>query len=278
VTRARRCADLSIGAARLLIALTLHPAGPLHAQDRSFTGDIDDVLDDIFLVWSAPFNASARDLHGLALVAGIAAPALLLDAEIQRWLAAHPESLPVALTAPFREGLPFNHLGRTHVLAPASAALWLAGLAFDVDALRDAGLGCAASNVATTLARFSFSYLVGRARPSETDDPYTFHVPAFAAHEERSFPGGHAANIMSCVSFWTRRFELGAAEPLLFTLASLVAFGRTVDGAHWTSDTLLGMSWGFAVGRAVAGESRKRENSREERLRLRPYVAFTVRF
>lgn len=262
----------------LLIAFGIQTPSSVGAQDRSFRGDADDLFDDIFFVWSAPFNASTRDLHGVALVAGIVGPAMLLDAGVQRWLDAHPESLPVKLVAPFREGLPLNHLGRTHVLTPTSAALFLAGVAFDQDGLRDAGLGCMASNVATTLARFSFSYLVGRERPSETDDPHGFKVPAFANHEERSFPGGHAANIMSCVSFWTRRFDLGIAEPLLFTVASLVAFGRTVDGAHWTSDTLLGMSWGFAVGKAVAGESRKRDNSREAPLRLRPYVAFTARF
>jgi membrane-associated phospholipid phosphatase len=261
------------------LAVALAALGaPADAQERRVRDDLDDIFDDIFFVWSAPFNASTRDLEGLAAVGGLVGGGMLVDGQVQRWLDAHPTSLPVKLVGPFREDRPLNHLGRTHFLVPTSTLLWLAGAALGEDGMRDAGLGCIASDIATTLSRFSFSYVVGRKRPRYADDPYEFRVPAFGGFDERSFPGGHAANIMSCVSFWSHRFDLGVAEPLLYALASLVGFGRTVDGAHWTSDTLLGMSWGFAVGKAVAGESRNRENRREDGLRMQPHLQWSIRF
>jgi membrane-associated phospholipid phosphatase len=83
---------------------------------------------------------------------------------------------------------------------------------------------------------------------------------------------------MSCVSYWSHRFDLGVAQPVPYAIAALIGFARVVDGAHWTSDTLLGMSWGFAVGKAVAAESRDREVDREAALRIRPYVTWRIRF
>jgi membrane-associated phospholipid phosphatase len=67
-----------------------------------------------------------------------------------------------------------------------------------------------------------------------------------------SFPGGHAANIMSCASFWSRRFQLSVAEPLLYLAALGVGWGRTFEGAHWSSDTFIGQAYGWSVGQGIA--------------------------
>lgn len=282
-TTGRQCTSIPAVAAACRSAVLALLAGcaavqQAGAQERRVRDDLDDVFDDIFFVWSRPFHATAHDLEGAAVVGGLVGAALLVDAPVQRWLDEHPRSLPVLLLNPFREHSPLNVLGRTYLLAPVSAALWLTGAALDEDGLRDAGLGCMAANVATTLSRVTFSWIVGRRRPRFTDDPYEFDVPALGGWEQRSFPGGHGANIMTCTSFWTHRFELGAAEPVLFAVAALVGMGRVADGAHWTSDSLFGMSWGFAVGKAVAGESRVRENDRREGLRLQPYLQWSIRF
>ena len=81
--------------AGLLIALTFTTAAPAVSQERGIGDDADDFFDDVLFVWSAPFNASLRDLHGLALVAGLAGGGLLVDGPVQRWLDTHTQSLPV---------------------------------------------------------------------------------------------------------------------------------------------------------------------------------------
>jgi hypothetical protein len=45
--------------------------------------------------------------------------------------------------------------------------------------------------------------------------------------------GSHAANVMPCVSYWNERFHMGAAEPVLYTVALGVGFGRMADQRHW---------------------------------------------
>ncbi|MGH7505139.1 MAG: phosphatase PAP2 family protein, partial [Longimicrobiales bacterium] len=237
----------------MTLALTvLFAAAPVTAQDRSVGDDLGDAGRDILHVWSAPFRVSTKDLEGVAVVTALFASTLPLDRTIQNWLEAHPHSLPLRLLGPFRESSPLNLIGRTKVLLPTSVALYAAGLAFDSEELRDAGMGCVVSNVSTTLSRTLLNRIVGRQRPEVGGGPYVFRPFTFDEWDVRSFPGGHAANIMSCVSYWNHRFDLGVAEPLLYLVAGSVGAARTADRAHWTSDTVVGMAFGFAVGKAIA--------------------------
>jgi membrane-associated phospholipid phosphatase len=252
-------------------------AGGVAGQSRSVGDDLKDAGRDIMHIWSSPFHATAEDLEGLGVVGGLFGAGLLLDAPVQRWMASHPESLPMQVLGPFREDSPLSLLGRTFVIVPASLALWLAGHAFDSDDLRDAGIGCATTDISNTLARTTIARLIGRERPRYTSDVYNFEALGGKTWEMRSFPGGHAANIMSCASFFNHRFDLGIGEPLIYTLAALVGTARVADGAHWTSDTLMGMSFGFAVGKAMAGRLREREDEREAAA-LQPYVMWSIRF
>lgn len=184
-------------------------------------------------------------LSGVGAVSGF-------DEPLQHWLEANPDAAVLRPFAIFGEGSPVNLLGRTMVLVPLSAAAWMAGVAFDRQTLRDAGLGCMTANVANTLARFSIAKLVGRPRPM-TGRPASEILPLrFGQWEERSFPGGHAANAMACASALAHRFDLGAGEPLLYGLATLIGLTRTVESAHWLSDSAFGLGFGFAVGKEVA--------------------------
>jgi membrane-associated phospholipid phosphatase len=158
----------------------------------------------------------------------------------------------------FGESSPLNLLGRTFVLQTVSLAMYAAGHAFDEPDLRAAGFGCTASNVSTTLSRGAISLLLGRQRPREGGGPYVLEPLAFGDWSMRSFFGGHAANIMSCASFWNHRFDLGAAGPAVYAAAGLVGGARVVDEAHWLSDTILGLAYGFAIGKGVAARSRAR--------------------
>lgn len=131
------------------------------------------------------------------------------------WIRAHPTAVPLRPFQPFRGSSRLGLVGRSFLLAPMSASLYAAGLAFDSEALRDAGLGCAASNAATTLAREIVTRIAGRPRPLLREDALRFEPFAFTDWDYRSFPSGHAANMMACVSYWDHRFDLGPAQPLL---------------------------------------------------------------
>lgn len=239
----------------LAAGLALWPAPGTAQEARELNNGLKDVLN----VWSAPGRLDRGDLEGMAALVGATGIALLLDEPVMDWLRGHPASWPVRLLAPFREGQPLNLLGRSYFLTGTSAALYLAGvLDGDVD-LRNAGRGCASAVIATTLSRHLLARLLGRTRPRDGRGAFVFQPFAWGDWEMRSFPGGHGANAMSCVTFWNRRFDLGAAEPALYGLAAAVGAGRMIDEAHWTSDTVFGLGYGHAVGRDVALSQRARD-------------------
>jgi membrane-associated phospholipid phosphatase len=221
-------------------------------ERRTFRRDIDHMLDDLVFIWTSPFHIQNDDLAGLAVVAGAFTTTLLSDRAVLDWVRAHPKSLPVSVLTPLRESSPLSRIGLSEYLIPFSSAIYLVGVVRDDDVLRDTGIGCVTSNVATTLSRYALANLVGRMRPRSNRGPYVIEPFAFGNWDMRSFPGGHAANIMSCASYWNHRFDLGYAEGFLYALAVLTGLGRVVDEAHWTSDTVFGLAWGYAVGKAIA--------------------------
>jgi membrane-associated phospholipid phosphatase len=240
--------------------------------------ELNNALKDVAQVWSAPARIDNGDLAGFATLMGATGVALLIDEPLAAWLRAHPDAAPVRLLAPFREGRPLNMLGRSYFLTGTSALLFVAGaLADDVD-LRNAGRGCASSVAATTFSRHLVARMLGRTRPRDGRGAFVIRPFAWGDWTLRSFPGGHAANAMSCVTFWNRRFELGWAEPVLYGLAAAVGAGRMADGAHWTSDTVFGLGFGHAIGRDVALGQRAREPRDTAVPAAGVVVGFTISF
>lgn len=70
---------------------------------------------------------------------------------------------------------------------------------------------------------------------------------------------------MSCAAYFNQRFDLGVAGPAVYALASGIGLARIVDGAHGTSDTFVGMAYGYAVGRGVAQRVLERRADAAER-------------
>ena len=242
---------------------------PLAGQERSVGGDLKDIWSDARFIVGAPTHPSSDDLLTAAVLGGIAGGLLLLDEPLHRWISNDPRVAKVL--RPFDESGPVAIMGRTwFFLLPLSVGFYGAGHAFDSDDLRDAGLGCATANLTTTLTRSAVALLIGRDRPGVESGPFQFELLAFGDWDRRSFPGGHASNIMSCASFFAHRFDLGIAEPAVWALAGGVGAARILDDAHWASDTFVGMAYGYAVGRNVAYRSRSRDVARQTERSLQP--------
>jgi membrane-associated phospholipid phosphatase len=241
---------------------------------RELNNGFKDILD----VWSAPARVDKADLAGIATLLGATGVALLADEDVAAWLRRHPESIPVRLLTPFREGRPLNLLGRSYFLVGTSAVLFVAGaIDGDVD-LRNAGRGCASSVAATTFSRHLIARMLGRTRPRDNRGAFVLRPFAWGDWKMRSFPGGHGANAMACMTFVNRRFDLGAAEPVLYGLATAVGVGRMVDEAHWTSDTVFGLGYGHAIGRDIALAQQRREPASQPEAQPALVLGFTISF
>ena len=214
---------------------------------------------DVGAIWAAPFNASGKDWATFAGAMGLFGATMLIDKEASDWaLRADSAGNFKALTELRRGGVLFA--GK--YVVPPVAALYVAGIAFKNQGMRDAVMGCAASWMAQSPPRRILAHVVGRARPDTTkDDPARFEpndpqIWKLGWNKDwnmRSFPGGHIANAMGCASFWANRFDLGGVgEVALYAVATGIGVGRMADGGHWLSDQVIGAILGYAIGNEIA--------------------------
>lgn len=268
-------------AALLLVAVFLLP-GAAEAQESRWAkirSDGEHFADDIVHIWTSPFRADGSDLVVWGSVAAGLVGIAIFDDEFQDWIRDNPDALPVRVLAPMQDPKPLSLLGYTSYLLLLSGGLYATGLAFDNDGLRDAGIGCATADISGTFARHLLARLLGRMRPESTRNPYIIRPLAWGDWEMRSFPGGHAANIMACTAFWNNRFDLGFVGPLLYIAAAAIGMARVVDQAHWTTDTLFGIFFGWSVGTAVADRfNERRDDSGDPAASLvgPPPLGFTI--
>jgi membrane-associated phospholipid phosphatase len=249
---------------KLLPGLLLVPAGAGSADAqrtlRTIGKDVANGVADILYVWSAPARAEGRDWAGAGLAAAVVLAAAAADRDVHRWIVDHPSSVVMDGIKPFREGrdVPLVHLGSSQRIQPLAGALYLVGFLADSRALRDAAMGCTAALQAQGIVHSLTLHVVQRERPLTSDgDPHDF-AWGDGPWERHAFYGGHAANVMACVSYGNERFHMDAAEPVLYTLALGVALGRMADQRHWASDIAVGTLVGHAVGTTVGRRARKR--------------------
>lgn len=251
------------GAFLLVGSFLTSPEGA-HGQSTLETiwGDFKTAPGDVWYVWSAPARVDSDGVAPLVLFTGATLLVAANDATLQQWFREHPNSFVLQALEPFRQrnGL-LSELGRNHKVMRGAAAGYVVGLVTGWDWLREASLGCAVGNTANALPRGLTYRLIARARPSGETDPYQFDFPGgdWAQH---SFFGGHAANAFTCASFFAHRWDLGYAEPVVWILATGVSLGRTADEAHWMSDTVVGVGFGWAIGRMIARRYEERERER----------------
>jgi membrane-associated phospholipid phosphatase len=253
------------------LAGAVYGTPPAVAQETARGSSLGDAPADAWFLVRSPLETSTSDAATLGIALLGAGAALLADEPIHDWVRTDP--LPVRLLAPFRDTGPLGSMGRSaQFLLPASVSLWAVGHLVDSPDLRDAGIGCVTANLTTTLTRTLITNLIGRPRPAEDQGAFRFQLFAFGDWEQRSFFGGHASNVMSCASFFNHRFDLGAAAPVVWAVATAVGVGRIADAAHWTSDTYTGMVYGYAIGRNVARRHLDRRGYSEGERSMQPGV------
>jgi membrane-associated phospholipid phosphatase len=236
--------------------------------------DIGDLRGDVWAVWSSPAHARLRDAIPVAGLLGAVTLTSYADSSIFVWMTTHPNTLAMRVISPIRDGwkFPINGGGNGQFLLPLSTTLYIAGrLSHDVQ-LRDAGLGCAASHLTSAALRDVIYLTVYRTRPHDTSSARQISVPGGRVWSRHSFLSGHIANSMACVSYFSHRFSLGAAEPLMYAYPIMIGLGRMADGWHWTSDTMAGAAMGFAIGKAISDRQSARAAARARSLMPLPRV------
>jgi hypothetical protein len=132
------------------------------------------------------------------------------------------------------------------------------GFVADSRAIRDAAVGCTSAQQAQAGIQQVVLHIVQRERPLTADgDPFDMGW-GLGPWDRHSFYSGHMSTIMSCVTYWNERFDMGWVEPALYTFAVGIGLGRMADQRHWASDIAAGTVLGYAVGKTVGRRVTKR--------------------
>lgn len=263
-----------------LVAPSSAGAQGLKSVPGTVFNDAKNTVGDVIAVWTSPFRGSGRDYATAGMVVGAVGVTALFDDNIGRWVRGNQDAFVLEALDPFRErdSKPkMVDLGANQSLLEIGGGLYLIGLIAGSPDLRDAGTGCISAGQANGIPRHYIYKSVSRERPSyrtgtppdttsRLGDPYDISFPGDDADwYDNSFFGGHGANVMACASFMNHRFELGLAEPVLWTVAVGVNLGRIADQRHWSSDVLIGGVVGYAIGKYVAERQLDRKAERARR-------------
>lgn len=147
-----------------------------------------------------------------------------------------------------------------------AGGLYVGGLAFDNNEIRETGLvlleALGFAGAATTAGKMIF----GRSRPFLEDGPHKFQ-PFQTRNEYLSLPSGDATVAFAASSALSERFDNVYASIGLYSLATLTAFSRVYYDQHWLSDTFAGAAIGTFMGISVA---RLHEHKGEQSLHIYP--------
>jgi membrane-associated phospholipid phosphatase len=249
-------------------------AGAADAQSvaRILGDDVKHAVGDFAGVWTSPLRGTTDDFLTAAAVLAAGALVSPFDDNVDRWALANRDRGLLHAIRPFRRGGDLYSLNK---LAPYVAGLYVVGVAINHRGIRDGVLGCIAAYGANTTIRHQVVYrLIGRDRPdtvkdrpagevgppAQPGDQYSFRVPS-KGWGDHSFPGGHVATMATCASFFSHRFNWNVGEPALAGLVLIMGVGRIADRGHWLSDQIVGVAFGYAVGKEVARRQLRRLES-----------------
>jgi membrane-associated phospholipid phosphatase len=252
------------GAALLLLPAVL----PAQSVGKMLETDFRNFGGDVWAVWTSPFRSAPRDWMSVGLVIAGSAAISPFDDEVDRWMVRNKDEAAWSVLKEVREG--GKAFSGTY-LTPAAGLTLVYALATKNTKIQEGLFGCLASYTSGSVIRnYVVYYLIGRERPdssrddnvtsppADQDDQYHFKIPGKSDWGMHSLPAGHAANIMSCATYLNTRFEMGYVEPALYALTLGIGAGRLVDRRHWSSDTFLGMGFGYVIGREIAKRSLSR--------------------
>ena len=131
-----------------------------------------------------------------------------------------------------------------------SGLLLIHGYAFDNSTTKKIGFEVGQSFLYSVTVTSGLKIIIGRARPSTGNDPFTFEPFAFK-NSNWSLPSGHTTVAFSLSTVLAANTDSYALKTAAFLPAFLTAFSRIYQNHHWTSDVFLGAMVGYFVGKFV---------------------------
>ena len=195
-------------------------------------------LDSVTLVRASKPILRAPELLGVLAATGIG---IALDKTIRKQL--HDTTGEFSHTAS-QVG---NAIGGPLVY-PVLLVAALGGKAFGSNGLYGVSSRAFKSVAVAGASAMALKVMIGRRRPSDTEDNLTFEPVSF---HDNAFPSGHSAVAFALATSFSREMKGRWNDVLFFSLASLTAYSRMHDNRHWFSDVVFGAGIGVLSARFV---------------------------
>ena len=211
-------------------------------------------------VITGPARWKGKDWKTLGVIAGTGTLLLVFaDSEVRSWtLNNQKEALQSAtkIVEPFGNRLP-------PVLI---TGMYLTGLITGNRKLEHSSLSIARAVIISTGLYTATKSIIRRQRPVRTDDPYLFSWP-FSSVGYTSFPSGHSNTVFAVATAFALEYKEHKWVPwVVYPIATLTAIARIYENRHWTSDVLVGASFGHFITRAVYRAEEKRKQERRYKM------------
>lgn len=219
----------------LLFALGLLVSRPL-------TGQVADSVPTT-VVDSSSGPAPVKLWHFGAAVGGVALISVF-DDEIKTWVMDNRGTTAVDIADVWDEW------GGFYVPAGIAVGTIGVGLVTKKPEVARTGLRVGTSIAAATVIGRVMKRAIGRARPSESEDQYTFDP--FSDYS--SFPSGHTLTAFALSTSLADAIDNKWADAGLYTLAAGTGVSRVIQNVHWFSDVVGGALVGITVAKFVDGK------------------------
>lgn len=215
---------------------------------------------DLKEVVTGPTRWTGTDWKRLGIITGTGTLLLVFaDREVRSWtINNQKEALQSAtkIVEPFGNRLP-------PVLI---TGMYLTGLITGNRKLEHSSLSIARAVAISTGLYTATKSIIRRQRPVRTDNPYLFALP-FSSVGYTSFPSGHSNTVFAVATAFALEYKEHKWVPwVVYPIATLTALARIYENRHWTSDVLVGASFGHFITRAVYKAEEKRKQERRVKI------------
>lgn len=199
-----------------------------------------------------PLSLDNKELLLLAAATSLGVIAFHNDQEIMDTVQKHKTNVtpPIASVG--------NFLGGNAVF-PIVAGSYFLGVYYQDNKLKKVALITIGSSIAQGLVTAAVKASTGRARPNTGDGPKSFFGDG-----DKSFYSGHTAEAFTIATVISEMYK--EDHPIVpwvaYGLASVAAYARVHDEAHWASDVVLGAIAGHLITKLAISAMNKNEEGR----------------
>lgn len=219
-------------------------------------------------ILTQPANFNSDDWFKLSAVLSLTAVTSIIDKDFKNFAQSNKTNF-------------INHLFRIdkyyHIesMMISIAAIYGYGIMAEDDHLRNLGLRLSQATFYSGLINLSARFLIGRGRPSITENQYDFR-PFDFSWSYSSIPSAHTTLAFAYSTVMAKEYNNFFWKFGWYSLSALVGYARIYNDQHWLSDVLMGAALGYFVGEFVNNNKSNQINQNAEEVIPQPILSFKI--